>query len=135
MQASVLSVLEDSQQVEVQAGPTRIRIGLDGIDKMVSKSKGATPRYIPVIKPEPVKAAARELRLLGKRAEEAEYELKDYLDSASLSNLFEVRIVHGSGTGRLRQVVREVLSEHPLVKSYRPGERGEGGNGVTIVRL
>jgi len=135
VQATVLSVLEDSRQVEVQAGSTRIRIGLDGIEKIVTTSKGATLRYVPVVKPEPVKATPRELRLLGKRAEESEYELKDYLDSASLSNLFEVRIVHGSGTGRLRQVVREVLAEHPLVKSYRPGERGEGGNGVTIVRL
>jgi len=135
VQATVLSVLEDSRQVEVQAGPTRIRIGLDGIEKIVTTSKGAAPRYVPVVKPEPVKATPRELRLLGKRAEESEYELKDYLDSASLNNLFEVRIVHGSGTGRLRQVVREVLAEHPLVKSYRPGERGEGGNGVTIVRL
>jgi DNA mismatch repair protein MutS2 len=46
-----------------------------------------------------------------------------------------VRIVHGSGTGTLRQIVRGLLSSHPLVKSFRPGDNGEGGNGVTIVKL
>jgi len=49
--------------------------------------------------------------------------------------LTQVRIVHGSGTGTLRQIVRELLSSHPLVKSFRPGDKGEGGNCVTIVRL
>jgi len=58
-----------------------------------------------------------------------------YLDDASLSALTQVRIVHGSGTGVLRQLVRDMLYSHPLVKSFRPGEKGEGGNGVTIVRL
>ena len=73
--------------------------------------------------------------MLGKRAEEVEPMLNKYLDDASLSSLRQVRIVHGSGTGVLRQIVREMLSTHPLVKSYRPGEKGEGGNGVTIVML
>jgi DNA mismatch repair protein MutS2 len=61
--------------------------------------------------------------------------LNKYLDDASLSALTQVRIVHGSGTGTLRQIVRDLLSSHPLVKSFRPGEKDEGGNGVTIVRL
>jgi DNA mismatch repair protein MutS2 len=73
--------------------------------------------------------------MLGKRAEEVEQMLNKYLDDASLSALTQVRIVHGSGTGVLRQIVREMLSSHPLVKSYRPGDKGEGGNGVTIVML
>jgi len=41
----------------------------------------------------------------------------------------------GSGTGTLRSIVRELLPNHSLVKSFRPGERGEGGNGVTIAQL
>jgi DNA mismatch repair protein MutS2 len=77
----------------------------------------------------------QELMMLGKRAEEVESMLNKYLDDASLSALTQVRIVHGSGTGVLRQIVRDMLHSHPLVKSFRPGEKGEGGNGVTIVRL
>jgi DNA mismatch repair protein MutS2 len=44
-------------------------------------------------------------------------------------------VVHGKGTGTLRQAIQKVLSEHTLVKSYRIGEYGEGGSGVTIVQL
>jgi DNA mismatch repair protein MutS2 len=46
-----------------------------------------------------------------------------------------VRIVHGKGTGTLRQAVRQQLRGHPLVKSHRSGERGEGGSGVTVAYL
>ena len=76
-----------------------------------------------------------ELHLRGKRAEEVEWLLNGYIDDASLAGLHEVRIVHGSGTGTLRSIVRELLPHHPLVKSFRPGGRGEGGNGVTVVQL
>ena len=76
-----------------------------------------------------------ELLLLGRRAEEVEHLVDSYLDDAVVANLRQVRIVHGSGTGVLRQIVRELLASHSLVKSFRPGERGEGGNGVTVVKL
>jgi len=52
-----------------------------------------------------------------------------------MAGLYQVRVVHGKGTGTLRQVVREKLAKHPLVKSYRPGGYGEGGEGVTIATL
>jgi DNA mismatch repair protein MutS2 len=62
-------------------------------------------------------------------------ELDRYLDTAYLAALPFVRIIHGKGTGALRQAVREELSRHPLVKEFRPGEMTEGGDGVTVVRL
>ncbi|HEX7191716.1 MAG TPA: Smr/MutS family protein [Thermoanaerobaculia bacterium] len=46
-----------------------------------------------------------------------------------------VRIIHGFGTGRLRQAIREHLRKHPAVKSWRPGEENEGGDGATIAVL
>jgi DNA mismatch repair protein MutS2 len=52
-----------------------------------------------------------------------------------MAGLPSVRIVHGKGTGVLRQAVHETLAEHPLVKSFRFGDWGEGGAGVTIAEL
>ena len=132
LQATVLSVSEETQQVEVQAGRTRIKLGLDGIEKMVPSPKGDTPRLVSAVKTEPVRAVPVELHLRGKRADEVEWAVDSYLDAAYLAGLNEVRLVHGSGTGTLRSIVRELLASHPLVKSFRPGGRGEGGNGATI---
>lgn len=134
LEARVLQVREDAGEVEVQAGQTRIKLGLEGIEKVVSSAAGETRRFMPVVKPTP-KSVPAELLLLGRRAEEAERLVNSYLDDALLANLSQVRIVHGSGTGVLRNIVRELLAHHPLIKAFRPGERGEGGNGVTVVKL
>jgi DNA mismatch repair protein MutS2 len=76
-----------------------------------------------------------ELDLRGQRVEEIRPRLDKYLDDAFLAALPFVRIVHGKGTGALRQAVREQLRSHPLVQSYRLGEDSEGGSGVTVVFL
>ena len=80
-------------------------------------------------------AVGSELRLRRLRGDEALPKLDHYLNDAFMAGLPSVRIVHGKGTGVLRQAVHEVLAEHPLVKSFRPGGYGEGDVGVTIVEL
>ena len=79
--------------------------------------------------------AIDELHLRHLTVDEALLKLDKYLNDAFMAGLYQVRIIHGKGTGTLRQVVREQLGKHPLVKSYRPGGYGEGGNGVTVVEL
>lgn len=76
-----------------------------------------------------------ELDLRGQRSEEALEALDRYLDSAYLSGLPWVRIIHGKGTGKLRLAVREALSHHQHVKSFEPGGDKEGGEGVTVAKL
>jgi DNA mismatch repair protein MutS2 len=66
---------------------------------------------------------------------EALYRLDRYLDKAFVAGLTTVRVVHGKGTGVLREAVREALSAHPLVNGYRDGYIGEGDAGVTIVEM
>ena len=88
-----------------------------------------------VIRPRTTRSASLELDLRGHRAEIAVSELDSYLNDAFMSHLAEVRIIHGYGTGAVRQSVREALASHPLVKSFRPGGMGEGGDGVTLVKL
>ena len=76
-----------------------------------------------------------ELMLLGKTVAEAQSALDKYIDDCQLAGLKTVRIVHGKGTGALRAAVEERLSYDSRVSEFRPGGQGEGGDGVTIVRL
>jgi len=76
-----------------------------------------------------------EVRLRHLTVDEALPKLDQYLHDAFVAGLYQVRVIHGKGTGTLRQMVRRELARHPLVKSFRPGEYGEGGEGVTIVEL
>lgn len=68
-------------------------------------------------------------------ADEAIVKLDKYLHDAFRAGFYEVTVVHGKGTGTLREVVRRELARHPLVRSFRSGGYREGGNGVTIVEL
>jgi DNA mismatch repair protein MutS2 len=79
--------------------------------------------------------ASPEVHLLGLRAEEVAGRLQPALDAAVQAGLPSLRIVHGKGTGVLREVVAELLDEDPRVVAYRPGRVGEGGGGVTVAEL
>ena len=78
---------------------------------------------------------SNEVHLRYLTVDEALLKLDKYLDDAFMAGLYQVRVVHGKGTGTLRQTVHQQLARHSLVKSYRPGIYGEGGTGVTIVEL
>ena len=78
---------------------------------------------------------ANELHLRHLTLDEALPRLDQYLHDVYMAGLIQVWIVHGKGTGTLRQTVRRELGKHPLVKSFRPGDYGEGGQGVTLVEL
>ena len=78
-------------------------------------------------------SVSTEINLLGKTVDEAIAELDKYLDDAYLAHLPSVRVVHGKGTGALRNAVHNHLKRLKYVKEYRLGEYGEGDAGVTIV--
>lgn len=82
---------------------------------------GATPRA--------------ELMLVGQRVEPALERLDRFLDKALVDSLSAVRIIHGYGSGRLRDAVRDLLSRHRAVLRHRPGEENEGGDGATVAIL
>ncbi len=131
--ATVLSISVARREVELEAGGARLRLSLDEVDKVtLPAGKAAPPATVSLV---PAPSVARELDLRGKRAEEVETALDRYLDNAALGSYPEVRIIHGFGTGVVRQMVRKKLTGHPLVKSFRPGQKGEGGDGVTIAQL
>jgi DNA mismatch repair protein MutS2 len=135
LQATVLSVSEKTQQVEVQAGQTRLKLNLDSLEKVSPSCAGARPVSATVTKVPRRQAVSLELDLRGKRTDDVELLLDSYLNNAFLANLSKVRIVHGVGTGTVRKTARDCLASHPLVESFRPAERREGGEGATNVFL
>jgi DNA mismatch repair protein MutS2 len=90
---------------------------------------------IGAIQLERARSVASSLDLRGARVDEALDALDRYLDDAALAGLEKTTIIHGHGTGALRDAVRTRAAAHPLVRKTRPGERGEGGDGATIVEL
>ncbi|MBE7556457.1 MAG: Smr/MutS family protein [Anaerolineales bacterium] len=124
-----------NKQVEVQLGAFRSTVPLANV---VLQEKAA-PREAEVtyssVKVPTVESPGMELDLRGQVTEEALLRLDQYLDQAFLARLPWVRIIHGRGSGALRQAVRQELSGHPMVSSYRPGDESEGGEGVTVAKL
>jgi len=133
VEAIVLSVITETREAEVQAGPAKIRLSLDSLEKVTPAAvvPGRPPTELPISR----KQVPTALDLRGKRADEVEATVDSYLNDASLAGLPQVRIIHGIGTGTVRLIVRDLLEHHPLVQSFRPGRRGEGGNGATMVTL
>ncbi len=66
---------------------------------------------------------------------EAVYEVENFIDKAVTDNLEEIKVIHGIGTGKLRQAIHERLKRHKNVESFRLGKYGEGETGVTFIKL
>jgi DNA mismatch repair protein MutS2 len=132
-QRGQLTALFDEEEVEVSVGKFRVKAKIDDLELLEGEPEaGPQDTYLAT---KPLTPPPMALHLRGHRAEEAITELGKYLDQAYVSHLREVRIIHGKGTGTLRQIVREELHRHPLVESYRLGLPEEGGDGVTVVEL
>ena len=82
-----------------------------------------------------IESPGMELHLRGQRIEDGLDNLDDYLTEAIIAELPWVRIIHGKGTGKMREAVRKALKAHPEVKSFRTGDQVEGGDGVTVAVL
>lgn len=81
------------------------------------------------------KGAPFEIVIIGKTVEEAEDELEKFIDKALLDGKNNICIIHGRGSGKLRNGVHDYLKRNPVIKSFRTGENSEGGQAVTIVEL
>lgn len=99
------------------------------------QKKGSTDRVQVTKSLTPKPAPTLELNVIGRTVHEALPEVEAFLDAAVISNLEEVRIVHGMGTGKLRAGIHEYLRTCRNVESFRLGKYGEGDTGVTIVKI
>jgi DNA mismatch repair protein MutS2 len=133
-QEGVLQEIEGDSAL-VSLGGFRLRTELDRL-QFRGRSLAAGVRVPEASVRRPMTASpGMELHLRGLRAAEVPELVDRYVEQAYLSGLPWVHIVHGKGMGVLKQIVREQLRGNPLVKSYRPGELTEGGEGITVVQL
>jgi len=134
--ATVLGEVGDNGDVFVQAGIMKINVNLRDL-RIIGQSEASKENSRPVTRiiTEKSKSISPELDLRGCTGEEAILALGKYLDDAMIVGLGQVSIIHGKGTGVLSKVVQEYLKEHTQIKDFRFGQHGEGGHGVTVVKL
>ena len=136
---SVVSLPDAKGNLDVQMGILRSKVNISDLEIIDEKpnylQKTAKRTGKGKIKMNKSLTVAAEINLLGKTVDEAVAELDKYLDDASLAHLSSVRIVHGKGTGALRQGIHKYLKRQKHVKSFRLGAFGEGDAGVTIAEL
>ena len=138
LKGTVSSLPDKNGNLFVQCGIIRSKVSLNDLvlieeetintGKMQRSSSGK-------LKMSKSYSVSTEINLLGRTVDEALSELDKYLDDAYLAHLPSVRVVHGKGTGALRNAVHNYLRKNRVVKSYRLGEYGEGDAGVTIVEF
>ncbi|MBZ9687653.1 endonuclease MutS2 [Clostridium estertheticum] len=132
----VLTKPDNRGELQVQAGIMKINVKLDELRK--SKVTEEDKKRAKINKRElklNLKNVSTSVDLRGMDSEEAIYTVDKYLDDAYLGGLKEVTIIHGKGTGVLRNTITDMLKRHGHAKAYRLGNYGEGGSGVTVVEL
>ena len=130
----IVSNVSKSNEVQVQVGSMKLSVNLKYLEKIVNTNKNnkSTSSYSSVSK---AKNVSSEINVIGLNVEEAVFVVDKFLDDCSIANLQTVRIVHGKGTGKLREGIHKFLKSNSRVKSFRVGTYGEGEMGVTVVKL
>ena len=136
---TVLTLPDKNKRVFVDMGNIKMKVKKDDLAVLDENYKAPTKAQIPGASLKKFELRRLEmsstLDLRGYRVEAALDEVESYLDKASLANLSPVYIIHGHGTGALKQSVRDFLSTSPYVAKFRPGEDAEGGDGVSVVDI
>ena len=125
-----------SDEVEVSIGRVRVNVDLHRLSRvdneLEEEADADTPRVTTDLAP-PLESA--ELDLRGMRAADAQVSLDEFLDGAIRDGVSKLRVIHGRGTGVLRNVVRDHLRYHRAVSDFGPEPREHGGNGATWVQM
>ena len=137
--ADVLARADKSGNVQVQAGPMKMTVKENEL-RLVEENKpknkpSPQPRRSAPARELNLRSAASEVDVRGMSAEEALFEVDNFLSRAIMAGLPSVTVIHGKGTGVLRNAVQQHLRSNKRVKSVRSGVYGEGEQGVTIVEL
>ena len=130
----VVSYSPKKDEAEVACGSMKLRCKV--ADLLITDKAERKEQKVKVIKniPQNVQPIL-EINLLGLTVEEALYEVDNFIDRAVTDNLEEIKVIHGVGTGKLKNAISRHLLRHKNVESFRLGKYGEGETGVTIIKI
>lgn len=130
------NTVNKSNEVQVQVGSMKMNVKLSDLRKLSSNiTASKLTGKVTTEKSSKTKVISPEINVIGQNVDEAIYVIDKYLDNCASANISPVRIVHGKGTGKLREGIHSFLKKHPHVKSFRIGTFGEGEMGVTVVEI
>jgi DNA mismatch repair protein MutS2 len=129
----------EGSSAEIEAGPLRMKIGLEeitGVEGPAAAGGARSPKGSVTVRTQASEeTSGSEINLIGCTVEEATGRVDKFLDEAALANRVRVRIIHGHGTGALRKGLAQFLSKHPLVDNQAFETEERGGKAVTVVEL
>ncbi len=131
----IAAIERGGKRITLEAGGMRVTVDADDLVPSTGGEVKESTSNAAELRLERAHSVASSLDLRGARVDEALEALSRYLDDAGLAGLDKVLVIHGMGTGAVRDAVRSAAAAHPLVKSIRAGQRGEGGDGATIVEF
>ena len=139
MQGTILTLPNKNNEVMVQFGNTKTNVKISNLELLKASNNKAnktrsSSKYTSSLDMKS-KSVSPEINVIGQNVEDALFIVDKYLDDCYLANLPTARIVHGKGTGKLRNGIHDFLRKHPHVKSFRLGTFGEGEMGVTVVEF
>lgn len=137
-EGEILELSDRDSKVIVQVGPMKIKV--DRKDITPKEKSRPNEGYRPRKMGQGINGTDRHvmnarLDLRGRTAEEALFLVEKLVSDAVVSGTHELQVIHGKGTGKLRQVIQDYLKDNPLVSEYRYGAPNEGGTGVTIIKM
>lgn len=136
LKGTLLSLPDTRGEAEVQVGMLRLRVKATDLERLSRRQARVLERMTISLPKLEVKAIPDDqLDVRGMRVEEVLPTVDQYLNDAYMGGLRNIRLLHGKGTGALRQAIRDQLGHHPLVKSYSSPPDREGGEGITQVVL
>jgi DNA mismatch repair protein MutS2 len=131
--AEVIGINKATGMIDVAKGLVKFNVSELSVKRVLTKTGVTKTPTVKINRPKD--RVPLELDLRGKRADEVETLVDNYLNDAAMSNVQRVRIITGYGMGVVKSIVTEMLKTHPLVASFKDAERDEGGGGATNVTL
>ncbi|MBW2057028.1 MAG: endonuclease MutS2 [Deltaproteobacteria bacterium] len=134
-EGTVSRVHEGVDIAEVMVGQFKIKTSLYNLERVPDRGKSPEVPSPPVSMVSTSDEVRTEINVIGLRVDEALPVVDRFIDRALLQDLGSVTIVHGSGSGRLREAIRQYLRQHKAVRGFADGDPSRGGSGITVVQL